>query len=155
MSVLYNTGICLEPTFVTAQKINIMGHLNNKDIISEYLSVFRTTSTAELFRRYIAESNVALRSHVEVLRQGIPDYYLEAQELIAEDDKVAVRFTMRGQHSGELLGIPATNNEVILKGIIIYEMENGLIVNQWLEADMPSLMQQIQPAQVVEKFHSN
>ena len=127
----------------------------NKEIIREYLSNFRTMSTAELFRRYIAESNVALRSHIEVFRAGIPDYYMEAHDLIAEQDKVAVRFTLHGRHTGDLLGVPASNNEIEVKGIIIYEMQDGLIVNQWLEAEMASLMQQIQPTTVVERVHSN
>jgi predicted ester cyclase len=132
-----------------------MDHIKNKDIIREYLSVFRTTSTAELFRRYIAESNVALRSHVEVFRAGMPDYYLEAHDLIAEGNKVVVRTTLHGRHTGDLMGFPATNNEIKLNGIIIYELLNGLIVNQWLESDMSALMQQIQPAPVAEKVHSN
>ena len=132
-----------------------MDHNKNKDIIKEYLEVFRTTSTSELFRRYIAEDNIALRSHIQVFRAGMPDYYMEAHDLIAEGNRVVVRFTVHGRHTGDLLGMPATKNEVNFNGIIIYEMENGLIVNQCLEADMPSLMQQIQPAPVAEKVHSN
>jgi steroid delta-isomerase-like uncharacterized protein len=129
--------------------------MENKKIIQEYFENFSATSTAELFRRYIAEHNIALRSHVEVFRAGMPDYSLEPVDIIAEGNKVVARFTLQGTHTGDLMGIPATGKVIKLNGIIIYEMENGKIANQWMEADMSAFMQQLQPASVNEKMHSN
>jgi steroid delta-isomerase-like uncharacterized protein len=129
--------------------------MENKKIIQDYLENFSATSTAELFHRYIAEHNIALRSHVEVFRAGMPDYSLEPLDIITEGNKVVVRFIIHGKHTGDLMGMPATGNVVKLNGIIIYEMENGKIANQWLEADMAAFMQQLQPASVIEKMRSN
>jgi predicted ester cyclase len=40
--------------------------------------------------------------------KGFPDYFIAIDDLIAEGDKVAKRWTLRGTHQGEFLGVPAT-----------------------------------------------
>src|SRR5579871_1345220 len=48
-----------------------------------------------------------LRERVEMLRSGMASYY-SLEDVIAEGDKVVVRWTNRGTHVGEFLGIPPT-----------------------------------------------
>src|ERR1700709_464089 len=42
------------------------------------------------------------------LRAGIPDATIAAQDLLTDQDRVAVRFTLTGTHTGELFGVPAS-----------------------------------------------
>ena len=68
---------------------------------------------------------------------------MEIHDQIAEDDKVATRFTNRATHEGELEGIEATGNTVEMTGIMIHRFEDGKIVESFQEADNADLMGQL------------
>ena len=57
--------------------------------------------------------------------------------------RVAVRSTFRGTHENEFAGIPATGNEVEIPVFLIYRIEDGLIAEHWMQADVMGLMQQL------------
>jgi predicted SnoaL-like aldol condensation-catalyzing enzyme len=44
---------------------------------------------------------------------------------------VAERFTARGTHQGELLGVAPTGREVVLAGINIFRVQDGKVVERW------------------------
>ncbi len=64
-------------------------------------------------------------------------------DLIAEGDKVAWRWTFRGTHIGPFMGIPATGKTITLTGITIDRFADGMIVERWNQADFMGLMQQL------------
>ncbi len=74
---------------------------------------------------------------------GLPDVEVVSENEIAEGDQVAVRWTMHGTHSGELLGILPTGKQVTLTGIAIYRLTNGKIVEERGEEDALGFMQQL------------
>lgn len=65
------------------------------------------------------------------------------EDIIAEEDKVVSRFTARGTHTGEFLGIAPTGKEVSLMQISIDRVAGGKIVEHWGLADQMALMQQL------------
>ncbi|MEZ4619865.1 MAG: ester cyclase [Caldilineaceae bacterium] len=66
-----------------------------------------------------------------------------ADDLLAEADKVVVRFRVRGTHEGDFMGIPATGKAVDVPGIIIYRVADQKIVEHWMQFDALTLMQQL------------
>src|SRR5439155_2517055 len=48
------------------------------------------------------------RRAIEMARVGFPDGRIEVHEVFGEGDRVAVRFTIGGTHTGDFMGIPAT-----------------------------------------------
>jgi steroid delta-isomerase-like uncharacterized protein len=78
-----------------------------------------------------------------VFRQAHPDGYHILDDMIAEDDKVMVRVTGRGTHTGDLLGIPATGKVLEMTGIAIYRIAEGKIVERWAEHNLLGLLQQL------------
>ena len=60
-------------------------------------------------------------------------------DLIAEDDKVAVRWTSRATHTGEVFGIPPSNRRVAVKGIEVYRLTVGKVVEHWGEINLTTL----------------
>jgi steroid delta-isomerase-like uncharacterized protein len=74
---------------------------------------------------------------------GFPDYETVIEDMIAEGDKVAARIKMIGTHTGEFMGIPATEKRVEFTGIYIARIANGKIVEHWGEEDGVSLLQQL------------
>jgi predicted ester cyclase len=63
--------------------------------------------------------------------------------LVAEEDKVAVHYTVEGTHQGERLCIPPTGKHFRTSGIGIYRLSEGKIAEQWEQADLLGLLQQL------------
>lgn len=74
---------------------------------------------------------------------GIPDLYITVEDVIASGDIVIMRSTSRGRHTGEFLGIPATNRSVSFAGINTFRFGNGKIVEEWFNDDFYTLMRSI------------
>ena len=74
---------------------------------------------------------------------GIPDLTARIEDLVAEGDKVVVRFTAEGTHEGTLLGVPPTGKRLRVSGISIYRLAEGKIVEHWEEGDRLGLLQQL------------
>jgi steroid delta-isomerase-like uncharacterized protein len=83
------------------------------------------------------------KDFVSVLRRAFPDLKYTIDDQIAEDDRVAIRWTCSGTHKGEFQGIPATGKDVELSGISIFRLADSKIVEGWTNADMLGIMQQI------------
>jgi len=58
------------------------------------------------------------------------NYSVDGRETI--DNLMAVMFTIRGTHTGELEDIPATGNMVQITGILFHRFENGKLVESWI-----------------------
>ena len=72
-----------------------------------------------------------------------PDEHMVVEDMIAEGDKVAYRFTLRATHQGEFLGIPPTGKAVTVTGIYISRIAGGKFVEDWQTPDLLALMQQL------------
>ena len=77
------------------------------------------------------------------LLSGFPDVRFAIEDLIAEADKVAARWTMRATHTGSFQGIPPTGKQVAMQGITIYRLTNGQISEARSELDQLGLLQQL------------
>ena len=91
-----------------------------------------------------------LKQRVEMLRSAFqPRFTLE--DIIAEGDKVVVRWTNHGIHVGEFMGIPPTGTSFSIAGIDIHRLTGGKMAEQWHVVDLFSQMQQLglipQPAE--------
>ena len=74
---------------------------------------------------------------------AFPDLRIEIEDVIAEGDKTAARFSFRGTHRGDHLGPPASSKPIVATGISITRWRNGQIVEGWNEFDAMRLFQQI------------
>jgi predicted ester cyclase len=75
--------------------------------------------------------------------QAFPDIHETTEDVIAEGDKVATRGYFRGTHSGEFMNIPATGKQVTVSYIDIWRVENGKLVENWVQMDLYGMMQQL------------
>ena len=66
------------------------------------------------------------------------------QDIIAQDDRVCVRWLCTAKHTGGGLGIPATGKTVRISGITIIRMANEKAVEAWQNWDMLGMMEQLQ-----------
>lgn len=74
---------------------------------------------------------------------AFPDCQLAVDNLVAEGDKVACNFVVRGTHQGNFMGIPPTGKPINLTGSTIFRFANGKCVERWSQADFLGLLQQL------------
>jgi steroid delta-isomerase-like uncharacterized protein len=80
---------------------------------------------------------------IEMMRGGFPDIQWTLEEMIAEGDKIAVRFTMRGTHQGSFFGVPPTGKTIAVQAMNFYRLSDGKIVEEHGQPDLLGLLQQI------------
>lgn len=85
----------------------------------------------------------AFAANVAALRQGFPDLRFTIQELVAEGDRVAARWTWTGTHTGTFRGFAASGRRVRDTGIVIYTLAGGRVAGAALETDRLGVLQQI------------
>lgn len=76
-------------------------------------------------------------------RTGLPDMNVSVNLQLADGNKVASRWTLRGTHSGNLFGFAATGRPVEVSGITVSSLAANLIQEEWMLWDQMSLVQQI------------
>ena len=74
---------------------------------------------------------------------ALPDLKHQILDVFGEGDRVAVRLQVIATHQGELMGIPATGKPVDFESSNVFRFEGGKIEEQWLTADMLTMLKQI------------
>jgi predicted ester cyclase len=82
------------------------------------------------------------QSESEVFK-AFPDVHFTIDDMVAEGDKVAVRFSFTGTRKGEFMGIPPTNKKVTMWAVSIYRSVGGKFVEAWERYDSLGFMQQL------------
>lgn len=80
---------------------------------------------------------------VETMHSAFSDFAFEIQDMIAEGDRVAIRAKLRGTHTGEFMGIPATNKPFEIDLMDIVEIKGGKMTAHWGVTDAMAMMQQL------------
>ena len=80
---------------------------------------------------------------VAMFRSAIPDLRVVVEDMIAEGDKVVVRYTLEGTHEGELFGVPPTGQRLSIKSIAVERVSDGKIREHWRVTDSLDMMQQL------------
>ena len=65
------------------------------------------------------------------LMSTMPDHNKSIDDMVAEGDKVVIRYTVQATHNGPFAGIPATGKHVSIKACDIYKIEGGKILEWW------------------------
>ena len=83
------------------------------------------------------------REFYSMYRSAFPDAEVTIEAQLAEGDMVATRWTGRGTHQGELMGVQPSGNRVEVMGNTISRIEGGKIVEEWDIYDALGMMQAI------------
>lgn len=89
--------------------------------------------TAEEYKKWIS-----------MVRGLFPDYDLTVEDMIAEGDQVAVRGTMRGNHTRKVMGVAPTGRALTMRWIYIARIADGKIVEGWMNGDRMGLRLQLE-----------
>ena len=80
---------------------------------------------------------------IAMMRSGFPDIQWTIEDMIKENEKVAVRFTMRGTHQGTFFGVPATDKTIVVQAMNFYRLADDQIIEEFGQPDMLGLLTQI------------
>ena len=118
----------------------------NKAIARRYIELW-STGTLALADEVLAEDYVdhthphqapgpeSVKQEVMAFREGFPDAHITIEQIIAEVDTVAFRFTLRGTHVGTFAGFPPTGKQITLTGVDFMRIAAGKIVELWSVQD--------------------
>ncbi|HKQ02266.1 MAG TPA: ester cyclase [Actinomycetes bacterium] len=128
----------------------------NKALVTEFIDAVFTNGDLNAVDRYLSPGFVnhdpfpgfapdreGMRQTAQVFRQAFPDWHSAQEAHIAEGDLVTERFTARGTHQGEIMGIPPTGTAVTLAGINIFRVQDGKLVERWGRTDDLGFLQQL------------
>jgi steroid delta-isomerase-like uncharacterized protein len=73
---------------------------------------------------------------ITTYRTAFPDLQVTVDDVFAEGDRVAFRWSIRGTHLGDWLGIPPTGNHVAATGISVYRIAGGKVAENWTTIDL-------------------
>ena len=77
------------------------------------------------------------------MRTAFPDLQTTHEDTIAQADKVVIRWTLSGTHTGPWLDIPPTARSFRVSGIDIFRIVGGKLVDLWQEGDTLGFLQQL------------
>jgi predicted ester cyclase len=137
--------------------------INAKDIVHQFLLQVRSglhPDRASYFmadrvraHQVISEAPVVVErtpqqytEHVEEMLDAYGAFTLTVDELIAEGDRVYARWTQIGRHVGPVDHHPPTGAQVTAMTSAVYRVEDGLIVEYWIQIDRQGITAQLQQA---------
>ena len=136
-----------------------MGIEANKDVVRRFIDECVNTHRSELLPDFVdaglrahpgtpgtapdTEGLDGIREAFQRFRTTFPDLHISPEEMVAEGDLVAVRWTATGTHSGDLAGIAATGTAVRWAGTAMYRFADGRIVEWWRNDDSVWLLHQL------------
>jgi len=80
---------------------------------------------------------------IAIMLAGFPDLRISIEDMIADGDKVVIRFTTHGTQQGPLGGIPPMGKQVAIQTIEITRIADGKIVEDWGLDDRLGMLQQL------------
>lgn len=125
---------------------------DNKALDRQFVEQVFNQGKTELIKNFYAPEIVEhMLEDAPMLRKAFPDLLYIIEDQIAEKDKVVTRWTASGTHRGELVStqhpkapaIPPTGKRASWGGVTISRFAEGKYVEQWVNVDMLSVLQQL------------
>ena len=120
-----------------------VGLLNAGDVDGYVTTLYHPDATFHGFPPDFPANRDGIRDFFRALRAGMPDATIAAQDLLADQDRVAVRFTLTGTHSAELFGTPPSGVRVEVDGITILRFRGDRVAERWNRLDDVAFLSQI------------
>lgn len=115
----------------------------SKAIVAQYIDELNRRDTGAIDRLVAADFRATVWQGYSRNVTAFPDYIVQVEEMIAEDDRVVVVWRYRGTHRGNYDGLPPTGKVVSGRAISIYWIVEGQITRAEGIWDQASFWQQL------------
>ena len=85
----------------------------------------------------------SFKPFVRQFRTAFPDLHIKIEDALVDGDKVCVRCSVTGTHTGHGVAGAPTNRAISVTGACIARIDNGRIVEGWNNFDFLSMYQQL------------
>ncbi len=89
------------------------------------------------------ESLKVIKEYILMNTNAFPDIKIAVEDIIAEGDKVVMRYFFTATHKGEFKGVAPTGKSIKVTGILIFKIANSRIIESWAQSDALGRMQQL------------
>ena len=114
----------------------------NSGNVEGYLELYSDNLTLHGYPPGI-EGKEGATAFYTAFRKGVDPFHLTIEDLIEDGDTIAGRYSIRGKHADELMGVPATGNDIDISGQSFFRFEDGRVVERWQAMDSVPLLQQL------------
>jgi steroid delta-isomerase-like uncharacterized protein len=111
------------------------------DVIDEIVTTDFVNHDAALPEPMIGPE--AAKATISGYRTAFPDLRITIEEQIADDQGVATRWSAKGTHQGDLMGMGPTGKQATVTGITIDRIVDGRIAESWTNWDTLGMLQQL------------
>ena len=115
-----------------------MLNTHNADLVDDFVAEGYRNHNA-----FVADGREANRQFWAAFFAALPDLSATMEDLVISGDRVVGRFVYRGTHTGEFMGIPASDKPVEMRSIDIWRVQNAMFVEHWDELNLLQLFQQM------------
>lgn len=131
---------------------------SNEAVVRNVLALINERNLDEAFELYAPDyiyhgpggqelrGRDGIRGLWDLFLAGFPDLSATVDDVISHGDKLVLKWTVQGTHTGEFLGIPPTNNKLKLPVIEIFVVADGQLVEAWDQYDRLYLLEQLDAA---------
>jgi steroid delta-isomerase-like uncharacterized protein len=131
-----------------------MSIAQNKALVERYLELYRSGNlsiadeivAADFVDHAHPESPrgaAGVKEMVQQARQAFPGLAISVQQLIAEEDFVVFHFALTGIHAGPLGDLPPSGKRVTIRGIDLFRIAEGKLIELWSYQDTLAFLRQI------------
>jgi steroid delta-isomerase-like uncharacterized protein len=85
----------------------------------------------------------AFKRYAEIFQTAFPDARFTVEDLVAQGDKIVVRYGFTGTHRGPFLGLPVSGRTLRAEGVSIYRVGEGKVQELWDFLDLFDLAAQL------------
>ncbi|PPU10246.1 hypothetical protein XarjCFBP1022_15940 [Xanthomonas arboricola] len=128
---------------------------SNKRIMQRFTNEFLPTGDVKLAEQFLSpdvtiyfagQKQQGLKTYLGLVasnKEAFPDLVWTVNQMVADGDTVAIRYTMTGTHRGTIAGVAATGRPVTAQSMAFYRLKKGKIVEERAQLDLFAVLQQI------------
>ncbi len=154
-AVVVVTAACSAPGDTQVGQSRTTAEEQNEALVHQVLELINDRDLDAAFELYASDyiyhgpggqelrGRDGIRGLWAVFLAAFPDLHSTVDDVISEGDKLVLRWTVQGTHTGEFLGIPASNKQMRLPITEIFRIADGQLVEAWDQYDRLHLLEQI------------
>lgn len=136
----------------TTSDVHRTAEASHERVIRRLYDECITAGRLELLPELIADDYIGPRGErgadgfagpLRGLRAGFPDIRFTIEDVIAQGDRVAVRWTWHATHTGTFNGLAPTGKALTNTGMAVYRLAHGKVIQSWVETDRLGALQQL------------
>ena len=125
----------------------LVRHIMEDGFNKQDLSVVEASFVDDYVRHgYGGPSAHSLAEHIESLKtyhSSLSDARFEIQQMVSDGESVAVRYILRGIHTGTFMGVAPSGKEIERHAVAIFTIHGGKVIEGHIVSDSGGLLEQL------------